>query len=118
MTTIVGVSDNRQGQDCGSNTYGLGQAEARPSGYAGEMRRRSARRQRRRESILARAARFLRSLFSSTPPDPDDPRGFTGGVGIREPRRPLHPLSSGAVALEAPPEETRDVWAVGEDDER
>jgi hypothetical protein len=81
------------------------------------MRGRSARRQRRRESILTRAARFLRSLFSSTP-DADDPRGFSGGVGVREPRRPLRPLSSGAVALEAPPEETRDVWAVGEDDGR
>jgi hypothetical protein len=87
-------------------------------GYPDVVRRRSTRRQRRRESILTRAARFLRSLFSSTPPDADDPRGFTGGLGVREPRRPLRPLSSGAVALEAPPEDTRDVWAVGEDDGR
>jgi hypothetical protein len=81
------------------------------------MRRRFGRRQRRRESILARAARFVRSLFSSAPPDADDPRGFGGGVGVREPRRPIRPESSGAVALEAPPEERRDVWAVGDDSE-
>ena len=68
--------------------------------------------------MVRRFARFLRSLFSSTPPDADDPRGLTGGVGVREPRRPLRPSSSGAVALEAPPDETRDVWAVGDDDER
>jgi hypothetical protein len=68
--------------------------------------------------MLRRAARFLRSLFSSTPPDADDQRGFSGGIGVREPRRPLRPLSSGAVALEAPREETRDVWAIGEDDDR
>jgi hypothetical protein len=79
------------------------------------MRRRSTRRQ-QRKSILARARQFLRSLFSSTPPDGDDPRGLTGGVGVREPRRPIRPASSGAVALEAPPEERRDVWAVGEED--
>ena len=81
-------------------------------------RKRSPRSQRRRESVLRRAAWFVRSLFSSTPPEPDDPRGFTGGVGVREPRRPLYPTSSGAVALEAPPEEARDVWAVGENDGR
>jgi hypothetical protein len=59
-------------------------------------------------------ARFVRSLFSSGPPDSagDDPRGFGGGVGVREPRRPFHPTSSGAVALDAPP----DVWAVGDED--
>ena len=65
--------------------------------------------------MLARAARFLRSLFSSPPPDADDPRGLTGGVGVREPRRPVLPTSSGAVALEAPPDERRDVWAVADE---
>jgi hypothetical protein len=68
--------------------------------------------------VIKRVARFLRSLFSSPPPDADDPRGFSGGVGVREPRTPLRPESSGAVALEPPPTESRDVWAVGEDDER
>jgi hypothetical protein len=66
--------------------------------------------------VIRRFARFVRSIFSSPPPDEDDPRGFTGGVGVREPRRPIRPLSSGAVALEPPPAETRDVWAVGEED--
>jgi hypothetical protein len=66
--------------------------------------------------MIRRFARFVRSLFSSPPPDADDPRGFSGGVGVREPRRPLHPTSSGAVALEPPPSEARDVWAVGDED--
>jgi hypothetical protein len=65
--------------------------------------------------MIRRFARFVRSLFSSPPPDSDDPRGHTGGVGVREPRRPIMPTSSGAVALEAPPEERRDVWAVGDE---
>jgi hypothetical protein len=68
--------------------------------------------------VIKRVARFVRSLFSSPPPDADDPRGFSGGVGVREPRRPIGPMSSGSVALEPPPTEARDVWAVGEDDER
>jgi hypothetical protein len=66
--------------------------------------------------MVRRFGRFLRSLFSSGPPEPDDPHGFSGGVGVREPRRPVRPSSSGAVALEAPPAETRDVWAVGEEE--
>jgi hypothetical protein len=68
--------------------------------------------------VLTRVARFVRSHFSSTPPDADDPRGYSGGFGVRAPPRPIRPTTSGAVALEAPPEETRDVWAVGEDDGR
>jgi hypothetical protein len=66
--------------------------------------------------MVRRFARFVRSLFSSPPPDADDPRGFSGGVGVREPRRPVQPTSSGAVALEPPPTEVRDVWAVGDED--
>ena len=48
----------------------------------------------------------------------DDPRldPPVGGVGVREPRRPVHPSASGAIALEPPPTETRDVWAVGDED--
>jgi hypothetical protein len=66
--------------------------------------------------MIRRIARFLRSLFSSPPPDADDPLGFSGGVGVREPRWPIQPTSSGAVALEPPPTEARDVWAVGKED--
>jgi hypothetical protein len=67
----------------------------------------------------ARAAKFVRELFSTAPPprpggEPSD--SYEGGLGVREPRRPLRPSSSGAVALELPPEETREAWAVGEED--
>jgi hypothetical protein len=67
----------------------------------------------RRPNLFRRAARFVRQLFSSGPPEPeiDD----EGGLGVREPRRPVRPSSSGAVALELPPEEKRDVRAIGED---
>jgi hypothetical protein len=40
---------------------------------------------------------------------------MVGGLGVREPRRPLRPTRSGAVALEVPPDERRDVWAVADD---
>jgi hypothetical protein len=36
-------------------------------------------------------------------------------VGTREPRRPLRPTLSGAVALEPPPDDRRDVRAIGAD---
>jgi hypothetical protein len=36
-------------------------------------------------------------------------------VGVREPRRPLRPTTSGGVALEIPPEEKTDVRAIGEE---
>lgn len=80
------------------------------------VKRKRERRQLRRQA--ARAVAFVRELFSTTPPpDPaDDPPGYVGGLGVREPRRPLRPSSSGAVALEIPPEDVRDVWVVGEED--
>jgi len=77
-------------------------------------RKRERRQQRRR---TARAVQFVRELFSSGPAaewEVDPPDGLEGGLGVREPRRPLHPSMSGAVSLEAPSEERRDVWAVGE----
>jgi hypothetical protein len=37
---------------------------------------------------------FVRSLFGRPPPE---------DVGVREPRRPLQPTRSGAVALDPPP---------------
>ena len=69
-----------------------------------------------RPSVFTRIARRVRQLFSSGPPSQgleDDE--FEGGVGVREPRRPRRPSQSGAVALEVPPEEKRDVRAIGED---
>jgi hypothetical protein len=81
-------------------------------------RRGASRREPRGLSLPRRIGRFLRSIFASGPSGDaaDDPRGFSGGVGVREPRRPIRPTSSGAVALEPPPTDRRDVWAVGEDD--
>jgi hypothetical protein len=78
------------------------------------MDRRS-RRERRREGFFRRAKSFVRALFSSGPDEPwlDPP---AGGLGVREPRRPLRPTLSGTAVLEAPPEERRDVRAVGDDD--
>jgi hypothetical protein len=79
--------------------------------------RRRARKQQGRLNVRQRIARFVRALFSSGPPESNDQWDLPpGGVGVREPRRPRYPSSSGAVALELPPEETRDVWAVGDDD--
>jgi hypothetical protein len=72
----------------------------------------------RKRSLRDRIVRFLKALFSSGPRwAPDDPRWDRpeGGVGVREPRRPLLPSLSGAVALEPPPDDRRDVWAVGRD---
>jgi hypothetical protein len=56
-------------------------------------------------------------LFSGgSPGSPDlSPPDLEGGLGVREPRRPLHPRLAGGVALDPPPAETPDVWAVGEE---
>ncbi len=69
-----------------------------------------------RPSLRKRVVQFVRTLFSSGPSFDDLGDGLTGGLGVREPRRPMHPSLSGAVALEAPRGERRDVWAVGEED--
>jgi hypothetical protein len=72
----------------------------------------------RKRSYRDRIARFFRALFSSGPGwAADDPRWDepAGGVGVREPRRPRFPSRSGTVALEPPPDDRRDVWAVGAD---
>jgi hypothetical protein len=82
------------------------------------VRRREARRQQRRRSVRERLVGFVRALFGGGAGwPPDDPRWDdpAGGVGTREPRRPIRPSRSGAVALEAPPDDRRDVWAVGSD---
>jgi hypothetical protein len=63
----------------------------------------------------------VRALFSTAPPvesplyPPADPGDdLEGGLGVREPRRPLRPTLSGAVALELPHAEDLDVRAVGD----
>jgi hypothetical protein len=65
-------------------------------------------------TLRERIVRFVRSLFRSDPPR--DEWDVEGGVGVREPRRPLQPSLSGAVALEVPPAQRTDVRAVGEED--
>jgi hypothetical protein len=72
----------------------------------------------RRPHLFRRVARFVRAFFSSGPLSDVWEDGLDGGVGTREPRRPIRPSLSGAVALEAPPAERRDVRAIGEDDGR
>ena len=70
----------------------------------------------RRRTVRERVKRLVRALFSSDPPSQESERADEiGGLGVREPRRPLRPSLSGAVALEAPPDEARDVSAIGED---
>ena len=72
----------------------------------------------RRPHLFRRVARFVRALFSSGPASDAWEDGLDGGVGMREPRKPIRPSLSGAVALDAPPAERRDVRAVGEDSDR
>jgi hypothetical protein len=61
-------------------------------------------RPRRRFAIRRRIARFLRALFGggSSRGEWDDAEG---GVGVREPRRPLTPSLTGAAMLELPADE-------------
>jgi hypothetical protein len=68
-----------------------------------------------RPRFFTRVVRFVRALFSSGRGGGEWDDDREGGLGVREPRRPLYPALSGAVALEAPPDETRDVRAVGDE---
>jgi hypothetical protein len=78
--------------------------------------RKSSRIRRRLRGISRRIARFAHALFGGGSTG-DSSEGRSGGTGLREPRRPLTPSLSGAVALEIPMDETRDVRAVaGEPD--
>jgi hypothetical protein len=77
---------------------------------------RAERRPNRLRSVRDRIARLFRVLFGGRGGPADDPRGPEGGVGVREPRRPSPSSRGGAVALEAPPAERRDTWAVGTED--
>lgn len=69
----------------------------------------------RRPNVFTRIARRVRQLFSSEPPPSELDDELEGGVGVREPRRPHRPSQSGAVALEPPPTDNRDVRAIGEE---
>jgi hypothetical protein len=78
---------------------------------------RGERRPNRLRSVRERIARLVRALFGGRGSGPaEDPGPPEGGVGVREPRRPGPSSRGGAVALEAPPAERRDTWAVGTED--
>jgi hypothetical protein len=65
-------------------------------------------RARRFRRIPERIARAVRALFggdSGRDSWNDDPEG---GVGVREPRRPLVPSLTGAASLELPPDDSGD----------
>jgi hypothetical protein len=75
------------------------------------------RRLERRRSLRERVVELAKQLFGGRPGwSLDDPRweGPIGGVGVREPLHPRPPTLSGAVALDPPPLERRDVRAVAD----
>ena len=55
-----------------------------------------------------RIARFVRALFGSSG-SADWPEEADGGVGVREPRRPLAPTLTGAAALDLPTDDGDDL---------
>jgi hypothetical protein len=78
-------------------------------------RRKKARRHERRSSLRERFARLAKQLFGGTPDFPPGEWGRpAGGVGVREPLHPRRPTLSGAVSLDEPPPELRDVRAVAD----
>ena len=59
-------------------------------------------RPRRRLGIRRRVARFVRALFGGSASSGSWDDETEGGVGVREPRRPLTPSLTGAAALDLP----------------
>ena len=84
-----------------------------PSRYPDPVRK-SARIRRRLRTAPRRIARFLHVLFGGGSTG-DSSDGRNGGTGVREPRRPLTPSLSGAVAFEIPIDETRDARAAADE---
>jgi hypothetical protein len=62
-------------------------------------------RRRRFRRLPRRIARFVRALFGGGSPREAWGDDTEGGVGVREPRRPLTPSLTGAAALELPTDE-------------
>ena len=60
---------------------------------------------RRRLGLRRRVARFVRALFGGSDSGGSWDDQTEGGVGVREPRRPLAPTLSGAAALDLPDDE-------------
>jgi hypothetical protein len=59
-------------------------------------------RRRRSLGIRRRISRFVRALFGGSASGGGWDDETAGGVGVREPRRPLQPSLTGAAALDAP----------------
>lgn len=59
-------------------------------------------------SFPKRIARSVRALFGSSG-SAEWPEETEGGVGVREPRRPLAPTLTGAAALDLPTEDGDDL---------
>jgi hypothetical protein len=76
--------------------------------YSGSVRR-EPRRGRRIRNLPKRIARFVRAIFGggSSTGGWDESSDAEGGVGVREPRRPLTPSLTGAAALDLPADEAR-----------
>jgi len=66
-------------------------------------------RERRIRNLPKRIARFVRAVFGGDPSPGgwDESGDAEGGVGVREPRRPLMPSLTGAAALDLPDDEAR-----------
>jgi hypothetical protein len=74
--------------------------------YPERMHRWPGRRPRRLRGLPRRVARFVKALFGGGGSWRDTwSDDAEGGVGVREPRRPLTPSLTGAAALELPPED-------------
>jgi hypothetical protein len=71
--------------------------------------RREPGRGRRIRNLPKRIARFVRAIFGggSSTGRWDEGSDAEGGVGVREPRRPLTPSLTGAAALDLPDDEPR-----------
>jgi hypothetical protein len=65
-------------------------------------------RRRRIRGLPKRIARFVRALFGGGSARDAWDDESEGGVGVREPRRPLTPSLTGAAALELPPDDGDD----------
>jgi hypothetical protein len=64
-------------------------------------------RRRRIRALPKRIARFVRALFGGGSSRGAWDDEAEGGVGVREPRRPLAPSLTGAAALDLPEDEPR-----------
>jgi hypothetical protein len=63
---------------------------------------------RRLRALPGRIARYVRALFGGGATGTGSDNDKEGGVGVREPRRPLAPTLAGGAALELPRDGSED----------